>query len=892
MSRRKSWVPGRIVRFRRPLREHVARDVEEEIRFHLDRRTGELLAAGLPEAEARERAREEFGDLDRAGESLRRESGRTERRMRLLERLDHFRRDVRHALRSLGKTPGLTSTIVATVGLGLGATTAIYALVHAVLIEPLPYPEANRLYEVRTYAAPYEWPLSVVDYQAIEEGQTQFARVAGYAIVQMAYQSRHGAERVTGKTVTWSYFPLLGINTLVGRGFTEADADPQADPSVVVSHRFWTRYLGGDRRAVGQPIRLDGQLYTVVGVLPPGPGPLEVNRDFFVVARWDTPERRGPFFIQALARLPEGADPAVAQEELELISARLFPIWEETFQNREATWAMVSLKDSVIGDVRTMLVLVLGAVAFVLLIASVNAANLLLARVAHRARELAVRAALGASRGRLLQHLWAESTVLALGGALLGLLLASLGVRLIARYGAEYLPRTQEVTLAGPVLVFLAALTGGSALLFGTIPSLQGGRARLDQALRSGGRTSTDARAERRLRHILVVAQFAVAAPLLVGAGLLIGSLSNLQRVDPGFEPAGLLTVEVSLATESYPQASDMLQFLEEARARIGSLPGVAGVGFSNGRPPNRYPMENNFTLPDRPLPKGATEPSVPWISVDGEYFRTLGVPLLEGRTFDPTDLTDDAAPVLVVDRTWAERFFPGESPLGQYVTQGGCPTCEPFTVIGVVESVRYTGLDDAGTGAAYWPYWPLLGRTDRSGFFYIRTSVESRSLLPSVRAAIREIDGSIPVSDAATMRELLRADLETPRYLALLVAGFASVALLLSMIGIYGVMANFVQRHRKDIAIRIAIGGGPVLVARDVVGRGMRLVLAGVLLGLAGALLLSRYLSSLLYEVRPIDDATFALVPALMFGVAAIACALPARRAAGLDPAGVLREE
>ncbi len=892
MSERRSWVPGRIVRFRKPLREHVTRDVDDEIGFHLDQRTGELMSAGLSESEARERALGEFGDAERAGETLRRESGRTELRMRLAEHLDNFRRDLRHALRSLGRTPGLTGTIIATVGVGLGATTAIFAVVHAVLIRPLPYPDANRLFEVHTSSPPYEWPLSVVDYQAIEEQQTRFAAVAGYANVQMAFHSDQTAERVTGKTVTWTYFPLLGITTLAGRGFTEADADPGAEPSVVVSYRFWTRYLDGDRAAIGAPIRLDGQLHTVVGVLPPEPGPLEVDRDFFVVARWGPPARRGPFFIRALGRLTDRAEPSAARQELRLINERIFPAWEETFQNRDATWAMSSLKESVVGDVRTMLLIVLGAVAFVLLIASVNAANLLLARVAHRARELAVRAALGASRKRLLQHLWAESTILALGGATLGLLLAVLGTRLITRYGADYMPRTQEVAVAGPVLAFLIAVTVGSALLFGLIPSLHGGRARIDQALRSGGRTSTDAVADRRLRRTLVVAQFAVAAPLLVGAGLLIGSLVKLQAVDPGFDPESLLTIGISLPAESYADGPDMMGFIDEARARVMALPGVTGVGFSNGRPPNRYPMENNFTLPDHPLPDGATEPSVPWISSTPEYFQALGVPLLEGRPFDDLDLADDAAPVLMVDRTWAERFFLGESAVGRHVVQGGCPACEPFTVVGVVESVRYTGLEDAGNGTAYWPYWPLLGRTDRSGFFFVRTSVEPRSVLPSVRAALREIDPSLPVSDVATMDELLRDDLDTPRYLSVIVTGFAVLALMLSIIGIYGVMANFVQRYRKDIAIRIAVGGRPALVARSVLGRGMRLVVAGVSVGIVGALLLTRYMTSLLYGVEATDVFTFTLVPMLMLGVAVVACFFPARRAAALDPAGVLREE
>jgi predicted permease len=589
--------------------------------------------------------------------------------------------------------------------------------------------------------------------------------------------------------------------------------------------------------------------------------------------------------------LEPGTDPATAQEELQIINRRIFPLWEESYQNQDASWGMMDLKRQVLGDVGSTLVIVLGAVAFVLVIASVNAANLLLARVANRGRELAVRAALGASRKRLLQHLWAESTILAVCGAMLGLLVAVLGIWLIERFGADYIPRAQEIALGGPVVWFLLAITLGSALLFGLVPSVRGGRARLEQTLRSGGRTTTDAVTSRRLRRALVVAQFAIAAPLLVGAGLLLGSLARLQRVDPGFDSRNLLTAGVSLPAAAYPETTDILSFLDEAQSRIEALPGVSAVGFANGRPPDHYPMENNFDLVDRPVPAGSTEPSVPWISATPAFFGALEVPLLEGRTFDETDVAGDAAPVLIVDHTWAQRFFPGESALGRGVRQGGCPTCTPFTIVGVVGSARYTGLDDPGGGTAYWPYWPLLG-TDRQGYFFMRTSVDPLSILPSMRAVVREMDPSVPVENAATMRELLRASLDTPRYLTVLLSGFAFIALLLSIIGIYGVMSHFVQRHTRDIAIRIAVGGRPARVSRTVVGRGMRLAGLGVLLGIGASFVLTRFLSALLFEVGSTDPRTFAAVPALMVGVAILACLVPAQRAAAVDPARILRED
>jgi putative ABC transport system permease protein len=656
---------------------------------------------------------------------------------------------------------------------------------------------------------------------------------------------------------------------------------------VVVSHGLWARRLGGDETAVGRPIRLDGTDYTLVGVLPREVGPLEHKKEFFAAAQWATPSRKGPFFITAVGRLRRDVGRAAAEAELRAINQRIFPLWQASYQDRKATWAAMDLKEYVVGNVGTILLVVLGAVGFVLLIACTNAANLLVARATHRGRELAVRSALGASRGRLLQHLLSESVVLALGAALLGLALAALGIRLATTLGADYLPRTQEIGLHRPVLAFLAAITVGGGLLFGLVPSLHGLSARLDRALGSGGRSATDAVGPRRLRRALVVAQFAVATPLLIAAGLLTASLARLERVDPGFDGRGVISAGLFLPAGSYPDTA-VPGFWVQARTRVESLPGVRSVAFSNARPPNEVPDINNFDLEDHPTPLGQSQPALPFVTATPEYFQVLGLRLVRGRLFDERDAEAQAPPVVVVDQAWADRFFPGQDPVGRRFRAGGCTTCPWTTVVGVVSAVKYSGLDHPDQGTVYVPMPSGL----RSRYFVARTSVDPGSVLPSLRQAVRDLDPRLPLTNVATLEELRADSLEVPRYLSVLVGAFASVALLLSVVGVYGVMSYFVQQQLRDIGIRMALGAQPSSVVRMVVGHGMRVVALGVLAGIGGGLALTRFLSSLLFEVAATDTRTFAAVSTLMLVVALLACLLPARRAAGVDPARILRQD
>jgi predicted permease len=805
-------------------------------------------------------------------------------------------RDLRLGVRSLGRRPGLAATIVLTVGLGIGATTAMWSVVHAALVQPLPYDAPGRLLRVYTDSPPNRFPLSVADYLALDEQQTSFEQVAGYTRTTVTFTRGEVAERVQGKLVTGGYFALLGVRPSHGRALGPADDVAGGEPVVVVSRGFAQRHLGGAAAAVGRRVRLDGTDREVVGVLPGDVGPLERGTDVFAPARWATPPRKGPFFVTALGRLRPGVSPAAVEDELRAINRRIFPVWRASYQDERATWAAMSLHEHVVGDVGGALWLVLGAVGFVLLIASTNAANLLVARLSQRRRELAVRGALGASRARVVRHLLAESALLAAGAAAVGLALATAGVRLLSTAGSGYIPRAEEIGLTGPVFAFWAAVTLASGLLFGLVPALAGAATRFEGALASGGRGSTDAAGPRRLRQVLVGAQFAVATPLLIGSALLLASLVRLQRVDPGFEADHLLTAAVLLPAERYTEPADVRSFWERARGEVEALPGVVGIAFADGRPPRGVDNFNNFDLEDHPTPVGESEPTGPWVSVTPDYFELMGVPLLAGRVFDERDAAEDAPGVVIVDRAWAERYFPGQDPLGRRLHEGGSPTWT--TVAGVVGEVKYSGLDQPDRGTVYWPMsqrpvsHPMERITSRFAYFVVRTSVDPTAMAAPLREVVRGLDPALPLEEVATAEELLADSLEVPRMLSALVAGFAAAALLLSLVGIYGVMSYFVQQHTREIGIRIALGGRPGAVRRLVVGEGLRVALAGVAVGLVAALALTRSLASLLFGVDAADARVFLAVAAALVAAALATCLEPARCAAGVDPATTLRAE
>jgi putative ABC transport system permease protein len=805
--------------------------------------------------------------------------------------------DIRLSARSLIRSPLLAATIVLTVGLGIGGTVAVFAVIHAVLLEPLPYDDSGQLVRIYHDYPPHRWTLSVADFLAIEEQQTSFDGVAAYFNRRRTYNRDDRADAVRAKYVTAGYFSVLRVSPLHGRTFSQEDGAPGAEPTVVLSHAFWRTHLGGEQSAIGSAIRLNGIDHTVIGVLPSELGPLE-DRDVFPIAQLAPPERRGPFFLTILGRLRPAVEAAAARQELHAINRRIFPIWQSTYPDPTPTYGMMPLHEFVVGDVGTRLTLLFASVGFLLLIASSNAANLLVTRASHRRREVAVRAALGASRGRLVRYLVTEALLLASAGAALGLGLAFAAAKVLTNVGPDLIPRAPEIAVNGPVLWFAAAVTLGSALLFGFVPSVQASGSKIEEALR-GSRGGTEGAATQRFRRVLVTLQFAVAVPLLIGAGLLLNSFAKLQRVDPGVDTENVLTVSISLPRASYPDVDSVIAFWDQITARIRALAGVIEVGQGTGKPVWGAGIVNNINLEDKPTPPDQTQPTVPWPIVTPEYFAALRIPLIRGRMFDERDRLDSPF-VALVDQAWVRRFFPGEDPIGKRFREGGCetPDCPWVTVIGVVGDVKYAGLDDPGEeGTIYTPLsiWPAVSFTPKVSsyrYLFVRTAADPVSLMPMVRDVVRAVDPALVLAEMATMDQVIRDTLDSPRNFLALVGAFAAVALLLAAIGIYGVMAYFVQQRSREMAIRIALGGGPTKVLGLVVRQGMLLALAGVAVGVGGALLLTRFMSSVLFEVAATDPSTFVAVSLAVAATALAACFVPARRAARLNPAVLLREE
>ena len=866
----------------------VTSEVDEELNLHIEMRAEGLRAQGMAADTARREAIRQFGDLQYTRRYCRQQDLQKETRMQRGLMFDELRQDLRVALRSLRRAPVMAVTIIATVGLGIGATTTIFTAINAALLRPLPYHEPERLVRVYTDAPPVWFRFSAVDYLALEAQQTQFERVAAYTDRAAAFSDGVIAERVRGREVTWTYFGVLGIRPAMGRDFTESDGRQGSPRAVLVSHGFWQRRLAGRADIAGQIVRLDGREHTVVGVLPQRVGPLEQNQEFFVAAQWPPPPRRGPFLYTAIARLREGVDIAAATGEVRAINRRIFPLWRTSYQDDKATWSLVDLKRHVIGDVSTIAAVALAAVALVWLLACANASNLLIARAASRRRELAIRSALGASRGRVVRYLLVESGMLALGAAALGGVLAVMGIQVLRNVGAAYFPRTSEITFDTTVLGLLAALMAASALLCGLLPALHSTSGSVDEALRSSTRSATANVGAARLRRALVGSQFAIATPLLIVAALLAASLNELRRVDLGFDTQNVLTGTVSLPAGRYVDEASVITFWDEFERRVRALPGVAEVAFADGLSPDQVGNFNNFDLEESPTRQGQSQPVTPWVSVSPAYFRLLGLTLLEGRLLDERDARAEQLVSVVVDQKWARRFFPSESAIGKRFRGGGCTTCEWTAVVGVVSDVDYNGLENRDEGAVY----TAMPRETRGRYVLLRTHVDAASLGPSLLQTVRELDPSLPLSNLATIDDVVARSLDGPRSLSLLIGSLAVVALMLSVVGIYGVMSYNVQQQAKDISIRLALGASRRTVLRLVLSQGMAVVAAGVVIGLIAASFLTRLMASLLFGVSARDLTTFTSVSVLLCAIALLASLMPARRAVRAQPAVVLRNE
>jgi putative ABC transport system permease protein len=865
----------------------IREDVADEIQLHVEMRVEELRARGMSEQDARREALRRFGSIERTLRYCQQQDERRENAVQRTLMLQDVVQDIRVSLRSLLRDPLLASIILATVGLGIGATTVIVSAIDVAFLRPLPYQDSDRLVWIYTDAPPFEWRFSAADYLALDTQQSQFERVAAFTGRTMTFNEGTAAHLLLGREVSWTYFRTLGIVPALGRDFARTDGTPGSPHAAIVSHGFWQQQIGARSDAIGRPIRLDGTDYVLAGVLPAKVGPLEQRQDFFIAAQFGVPPRRGPFLYWVVGRLKPGTAPSAAADELGAINRRIFPIWKSSYQDEKATWSLLNLQDRLVSSSRRTAVVALAAAAFVWLIACVNASSLLVARVTSRRRELAVRAALGASRGRVVRLLLVENGLLAAGAAAVGLALTPPGIALMRHMGASYVPRTQELALDGSVLGVLAAVTFLSLLVFGLVPSMHGLAGPIDESLHAEGRSSTGSRATQRLRRVLVGSQFAISTPLLIASALLLVSLNELRQVDLGFDGRPLITGAIRLPGALYRDESKVIAVWDELARRVARVAGVSRAAFADSLPPDGADNINNFDLEDSPTAPGGSQPSTPWVAVTPPYFRVLGLELLEGRLLEDRDARSENLEAVVVDRAWARRFFPGRSAIGKRFKEGGCSTCPWTTVVGVVSDVRYSGLSGPHHGTVYWP---LAGGLTR--FLVVRTEGEPRALIPSVREVVHAMEPDAPLTSVATIDDLVAQSLETPGSLTWLVAAFAIVALMLSAIGIYGVMAYFVQQNRKNISIRLALGGSVANVRAHVIRHGMTAVVSGVAVGMGLALATTHLLASLLFGVTAADIPTYLWVGLLLLTVSLFTCLVPAYRATRVQPAAVLRDE
>lgn len=875
-----SWLRGLVQRIRETVdRRRVNEELAEEIRFHIDREIECLISQGVEPEVARRQAERSFGRARRVKEQVREESG--------FRWVEQTARDLRHAGRGLRKSPGFTIPAVLTLGLGIGATTAIFSVVDTVVLEPLPFPDSDRLVRIFQQNSPTNrWSISVADFQAVEEQQRIFVSVAAGREASATLTGRGRPERVAAFFATSEWFRTVGVEPIEGRGFLPGEDRPGAELVVVLSHTFRERTFGPGASVLGRTITLDGEAHTVVGVLPPGRRSLAGQiADVWPILQPETPARRGPFTLRAVARMRPGATIREATSELAAISERIFPIWAEGFSDENARLTPVPLRDVIVGDVGTALYLFLGAVAGVLLIGIANVANLLLARASGRGREMALRASLGATRVRLLRQLAVESLLLAALGGAAGVSIALVGLETLVRTNPG-LPRLDEVSLDPSVLGFAGAVTLTAGLLFGLAPLLHGVSRDAAEGLRSAGRTATVGTGWRRVRSALVTAEFALALPLLVGAALLFGSFLRLRSVDPGYDPADLISARISLPAASYADASETTRFWDDAVRRIEEIPGVAAAGISTALPPHTSGFTNNFDLLDDPVAPGASQHVVPWSWVSPSFLRVLNVPLLQGRLLDESD--QGAPAVAVVSRSWVERYSRDRQVVGRQLYSGG-DTGTPVTIVGVVGDVKVTGLASSDDPAVYEPY-AQAGFRDVN--LLVRARGQAAGVLEQVHAEIESMDPELALANVQTMTERLSAAVSTPRYWTTLLGVFAGVGLLLAAIGVYGVLSYYVNRQTRDIGIRLALGAEPAAVRRLVLRQGMSRVGVGIAIGLAVTLLLTRLLESLLFGVSSTDPVTFAGVTLVLAFVALGSCSIPARRATRIDPARTLNAE
>jgi len=876
-----NW-PRRLARKLRALiyRDSLDRDVDDEMRLHIEMEANELSRVhGIPADEAWRRAAVAFGGVDRFAEEQRDARG-----VRWLEELA---RDARYAARSLERSPGFTLTATLVLALGIGTSTAMFSAVDTVLVSRLPYPDDDRLVRIYQQNSPTNrFGLSAADYLAVVAQQRSFIAVGVQRGREVTLAIDGRVRRSNIASADAGFFSALGVRVARGRLVTASDIAMNAFVAVA-SHGFAVREFGGDgSSAVGKTVTIDGVAYSIVGVLRESARDLAgVRAELWTALMLRPPERRGPFNMLVIARLKDGVTVESAARDLAAISERIFPEWASSFQDRTARMTPYSLRETVLGNAAQTLGLFAAAVALILLIAVANVASLTLVRVAGRSREAVLRTVLGASSGRVARMLVTESLVLSALGATAGALVAPLLLRGLVATGPP-VPRLSEAGIDARAVVFAATLALIAGVTVGLYPALSLFRRDFSTAVRSGDREIGAGRSTQMLRGALVTAQFALALPVLATAALLINSFIRLQRVDVGFDPRPMSYVRVSLPLARYSSPNDAGVFWRRALARLAEQPGVLAAGVNESMPPDEPADINNFDLVDRPVQPGDAQPTAPYMSVDPTFFAAVGVPVLEGRIFAETD-TGTGPPVMIVSRSWAQHYSADRPSIGRQLQGGGCTTCPPFTIIGVVGDVKYQGL--GGDGEAM--YVPSAQNMSTNYYLFVRTTVSGDNAVDRARDVLRGIDPGLALDDAGRLEARVYSSVAPQRHWATLLGGFATVAVSLAAIGIFGMLSYLVAARRREIGVRVALGASRRGVIAMVVGRGMAYAIPGSLIGLFVSVIVRRRLEAVLFDVGGADTRTLAAASGVFLAVALVASFLPAQRAANVSPMEAMRE-
>jgi predicted permease len=877
-------------RLRASLRgRNVEREMDRELQFHLEMETAENMRRGLSEGEARQAALRDFGGMEQVKE--------TYRDVSRFRRLEELWQDLRYGARALLKRPGFTFVAALALAVGVGANTAIFSVVNAVLLKPLPYYDPQRLVWVSE-----TWPnrntefVLSPDYIEWRAQSSAFEHLVAFGESAVNLTGRGEPERLACVYSTANLFPALGVAPVVGRPFTPEEDRPGAAAVALLSHRLWQRRFGGDPKIVGQSLAIGGESYQVIGVMPAG---FQFSREaeLWLPLRLNTEQelrRERMSVVNVVGRLKAESSVERAREELNLIARRIEQANPNQFPGAQAR--VTPLGERLAGDLRRPLQALFGAVAFVLLIACANVTNLLLARSTARRKEMAIRAAMGAGRWRLIRQTLTESLLLsALGGAA-GLLLAALGVKALVALSPDNLARVRDSGIEGAVLIFTLAVSLLTGVVVGLIPALQASQVNLIDALKedggAGGNPAALRRGARRAMPALVIGELALTLALLAGAGLLIKSFLKLRAVELGYDPENVLTMMIQLNSSKYPPGSPQQKaYYQELLARVKALPGAEGVAISTGLPFTGISGRAALTIEGRPPVHDSQKPLMEMNEISHGYFRAMGMRLRAGRAFTERD-DETAPPVAIINETLARRYFPGEDPLGKRIL-AGYPAQRAWTIVGVASDVKRYSLEEEVRPEFYRPYLQEAGIL---GLVPVKLEVRAVGDPLNLAAAVRQqalaIDPEQPVFSMRTMERRLAESVAPRRFQMSLFGAFAAVALALAAVGIYGVIAHSVSLRTHEIGIRMALGAKPRDVLRMVVAQGMRLAVVGLAIGLTGAFALTRVMASLLFSVSPTDPATFAVVSMLLAGVAFLATYLPARRATRVDPMIALRHE